>query len=389
MSKDLTTAIGVKGGLGNDWNLDVSASYGRNRIDFATLRIRPITLTARPRPTISTMARSSTTSWSATSTSTRASRCSSSLNLALGLEARREGYQITPGEHQSYDAPPTGAVPGAAPGAQGFLGFFPFNAIKRHRQNGSAYVDLEAQVTEKFLLAAAVAWRDLFRFRPGCDGQAVGKVRFQPLVRDPRTVSNGFRAPSLQQQYFTSVSSVILNGVPILTGTFPSVAPVSEALGGLPLQPEKSTNYSVGTVISGRRLRPDGRRLLHPASRISSACRRISPRPSVREVAALLAPFNVSAARFFINGLASRTEGVDIVGHYRLNSIDAGTFDFTAAANINKTKVTKVPTSTSVLDPAPTLFARNRLLTLTEGTPGEKVAGAIDWARVAGERQPG
>jgi iron complex outermembrane receptor protein len=27
------------------------------------------------------------------------------------------------------------------------------------------------------------------------------------------------------------------------------------------------------------------------------------------------------------------------------------------------------------------LFARNRLLTLTEGTPGEKVSGAVDWAR--------
>jgi iron complex outermembrane receptor protein len=99
------------------------------------------------------------------------------------------------------------------------------------------------------------------------------------------------------------------------------------------------------------------------------------------QVAALLAPFNVSAARFFINGLASHTEGVDAVGHYRLNSTGAGTFDFTLAANVNKTKVTRVPTSTSVLNPAPTLFARNRLLTLTEGTPGEKVAGAVDWSR--------
>jgi iron complex outermembrane receptor protein len=97
-------------------------------------------------------------------------------------------------------------------------------------------------------------------------------------------------------------------------------------------------------------------------------------------VAALLAPFNVSAARFFINGIASHTEGVDIVGHYRWSTAGAGVFDFTGAANINKVKVTRVPRTTSTLNPAPTLFARNRLLTLTEGTPGEKVAGTVDWA---------
>jgi iron complex outermembrane receptor protein len=39
-----------------------------------------------------------------------------------------------------------------------------------------------------------------------------------------------------------------------------------------------------------------------------------------------------------------------------------------------------VPTSTSTLNPAPTLFARNRLLTMTEGTPGEKIAGTVDWS---------
>ena len=43
-------------------------------------------------------------------------------------------------------------------------------------------------------------------------------------------------------------------------------------------------------------------------------------------------------------------------------------------------KVTKVPTSTSVLDPAPTLFARSRILTIEQGTPGEKVTGSVDWS---------
>ena len=57
-----------------------------------------------------------------------------------------------------------------------------------------------------------------------------------------------------------------------------------------------------------------------------------------------------------------------------------GTFDFTLAANVNKIDVTKVPNTTSVLNPAPTLFARSRILTLEEGTPGEKITGSIDWS---------
>ncbi|WP_410920871.1 hypothetical protein, partial [Pseudomonas aeruginosa] len=84
------------------------------------------------------------------------------------------------------------------------------------------------------------------------------------------------------------------------------------------------------------------------------------------QVAALLAPFNVSAARFFINGLASTTRGIDAVAHYRWRTTGAGTFDFTVAGNINDVDVTRVPTSTAVLNPAPTLFARSRILTLEQ-----------------------
>jgi iron complex outermembrane receptor protein len=379
VSKDLNSAIGVKGGLGGGWNLDLSASYGRNRIDFRTEN-------------------SANYSYGASSLHSfydgaliydqlvgnadvdKDFAVFESLNVAIGLEARREGYEIKPGEPASYNAPESGAVPGAAPGAQGFLGFSPLNAIKRHRSNGSAYIDLEAKLTKQLLVAAAVRGESYSDFGQVATGKLSARYDFSPAFAIRGTVSNGFRAPSLQQQYFTSISSVIVNGVPVLTGTFPSVAPVSRALGGLPLRPEKSTNYSLGTVIrlGGFDLTVDGyyirlRDQLGLSENISAS---FSP-----EVAALLAPFNVSAARFFINGLASNTKGVDAVAHYRLNSPGGGTFDFTIAANINKTKVTRVPTSTSVLNPAPTLFARNRLLTLTEGTPGEKVSGAIDWAR--------
>jgi iron complex outermembrane receptor protein len=379
VSKDLNSAVGVKGGLGGGWNLDLSASYGRNRIDFRTNHSANYSYGAQSPHSFYDGALIYDQLVGNLDVD-KTFDVFRSLNLALGLEARREGYQITPGEPASYNAPDVGAVPGAAPGAQGFLGFAPINAVKRHRENVAAYADAEAQVTDKFLLAAALRGEDYSDFGGVIAGKLSARYDFSHSFAIRGTISNGFRAPSLQQQYFTSVASVIVNSVPILTGTFPSVAPVSEALGGRPLKPEKSINYSAGTVIrlGGFDVTIDGYYIrlkdqLGLSENISSS---FSP-----EVAALLAPFNVSAARFFINGLASHTEGIDAVGHYRLDSVSAGTFDFTLAANVNKTKVTRVPTSTSVLNPAPTLFARNRLLTLTEGTPGEKVAGAVDWAR--------
>jgi iron complex outermembrane receptor protein len=100
------------------------------------------------------------------------------------------------------------------------------------------------------------------------------------------------------------------------------------------------------------------------------------------EIAAALAGTNATAARFFINGVRSTAKGVDAVAHYRLHSLSAGTFDFTLAGNVNKVKITKVPTNTAVFTgQAPILFGRQRIVSITNGTPGEKVAGTIDWSR--------
>jgi len=79
--------------------------------------------------------------------------------------------------------------------------------------------------------------------------------------------------------------------------------------------------------------------------------------------------------------VSTETEGVDIVGRYRLRTETAGDWDFTVAANVNDISVTKFPTSTSVLNPAPTLFSRQRILTIEEGTPDTKVSASADWSQ--------
>ena len=382
-SKDINSAAGIRGDVGG-FDIDLSLSYGRNRIDYRTLNSANYAYgSTTPRnfydgATIYDQ-------YVAGLDVTRKFDVFQSLNVAFGIEGRREGYRIIAGEQASYGYPATGTITGIpngtnpSPGAQGFGGFAPANETKRSRRNGSAYLDLEAQVTEQLLVGLAGRFEDYSDFGSTATGKASLRYDVTPWFALRGTASTGFRAPSLQQQYFTQTASVVTNGVPILTGTFPSVSDVGRALGGLPLEPEKSTNFSVGTVIraGGFDLTVDGYhiRIRDQIGLSENLAASFSP-----AVANLLAPFNVSAGRFFINGLASTTKGIDAVAHYRLATDTVGAFDLTLAGNVNKIDVTRVPTSTATLNPAPTLFARSRILTLEQGTPGEKVTGQIDWS---------
>lgn len=376
-SRDLNTAIGVRGDVGG-FNVDLNLSYGRNKIGFRTLNSANYAYGAATPQNFSDGSLRYDQLIAALDV-TRRFDVFESLNVAFGVEGRREGFAIEPGEQASYGYPTTGAVAGAAPGAQGFGGFSVLNAVDRHRRNGSVYLDVEAQVTPRLLVGIAGREEDYSDFGTTGTGKITARYDLTHWFAVRGTASTGFRAPALQQQYFTSVASVIQNGTPILTGTFPSTSAVATALGGLPLRPEKSTNLSAGIVLraGGLDLTVDAYsiRLRDQLGLSENIQASFSP-----QVAALLAPYNVSAARFFINGIRSQARGIDAVAHYRWRTTSAGAFDFTVAGNVNQVRVTRVPTSTGALNPSPTLFARSRVLTLEEGTPGEKVTGTIDWS---------
>ncbi len=382
-SRDLNSAVGIKGEVA-DWNVDLNVSYGRNKIGFRTLNSANYAYGAATPKDFSDGALIYDQLVAGLDVS-RKLDVLQGLNVAFGVEGRREGFEIQSGELASYGYPTTGAVAGASPGAQGFGGFSPANEVDRHRRNGSVYLDLEAQVTDKLLIGLAGRGEDYSDFGTTATGKVSARYDVAPWFALRGTASTGFRAPALQQQYFTSIATVIQNGVPIQTGTFPSVSTVATRLGGLPLEPEKSTNLSVGTVLRFGRfdLTVDAYRI-HIRNQIGlseNITTSASQSAAVNaQIASLLAGSGATAARFFINGLASTTKGIDAVAHYRLPTDAAGTFDLTIAGNINDSDVTRVPTSTSTLNPAPTLFARSRILTLEDGTPGEKVTGSIDWS---------
>lgn len=359
-SQNFTSALGVKGEVGG-WSVDLNAGYGRNKVRFRTENSANFSWGAASPKSFYDGA-VIYDQWTAGLDVAKQFDILGSLNVAWGLEGRREGYKITPGELASYSAPATGAVAGAPTAAQGFAGFAPRNAIERSRRSGSIYLDLEAQLTDAFLIGVAGRAESYSDFGEIATGKLSARYDITDGIALRGTVSTGFRAPSLQQQYFTSISSVISGGNVIETGTFPSNDPLVASLGARALRPEKSTSFSAGTVLrfGGFDLTVDGYLI------------KLRDQIALSENIPVTTLPNISAARFFINGLRSTTKGIDVVAHYRLPTQGAGVFDFTLAGNFNDVELTSRPSTA--------LFGRNRALTLEEGTPREKVAGTIDWS---------
>ena len=90
--------------------------------------------------------------------------------------------------------------------------------------------------------------------------KVTGKIamRYQPTARLTlrSAVSTGFRAPSLNQSYYSSVVTNFAadpntgNPVPFEIGIFPVNSREARALGARPLKPESSRNFNAGFTLT-------------------------------------------------------------------------------------------------------------------------------------------
>ncbi|MGH8309917.1 MAG: TonB-dependent receptor plug domain-containing protein, partial [Steroidobacteraceae bacterium] len=211
--QDVTAAWGLRGPIGT-WDADVSLVYGLNDLEYGVENSINGTLGA-----------TSPTSFDAGGFDYDQLVLNFGLvrgfdwggaapaNVAVGLEARQESYSITAGELASYVNGGMGA-PGSAPGAQGFPGFQPSNEVDEDRTAVGLYADVETQVTERFLGSIAVRVEDYSDFGSNVTGKVSGRYDFTEGFALRSTVSTGFRAPGLQQAFFTSTATNFIGGVP-------------------------------------------------------------------------------------------------------------------------------------------------------------------------------
>ncbi|WP_267387272.1 TonB-dependent receptor [Sphingomonas sp. GC_Shp_3] len=380
-SEDLTATAGLRGDI-SDWKVDLSLSYGQNKLNFLTLNSGNATYGAASPTSFFDGEITYDQLVSGLDVSRELPLGDGTLNVAFGGEYRREGFQIGAGDHASYDRAP-GAASNLGSGAQGFPGFLPSNEVNKHRDNVSGYIDLEAHPVTGLTLGAAGRLERYSDFGTTVNGKLSARYDFTPWLALRGTVSTGFRAPSLQQQYYTSTASVLTTGTIVETGLFPSTSAVGRALGGKALEPEKAVNYSAGFVVrkGGFDLSVDG---YYIKIRDQIALSENLSGPVVIQRLRDEGITTVTAARYFLNGIRSRAKGIDVVAHYRAPTDSLGTFDLTAAANFNDVKVTKAPPAATITSSTGSttlaVFSRQRIVSFEEGTPREKVVGTIDWS---------
>jgi iron complex outermembrane receptor protein len=396
---DLSVAGGAKWESGN-WAYDASLVYGKNEMAFTIKNTLNRSLGASSK----TVFDAGGFDYDQLALNLSAVRqvqvasFASPLNVAVGLEARREGYSIFAGEPDSYRnggvllplggsgcTAPTAAqiLAGGcatASGAQVFPGFRPANAVDKSRNAIGAYLDLEANLTEKFLGSVAVRAENYSDFGSNVSGKLAGRYDFTDNFALRASAQTGFRAPSPQQQFFTATSTNFINGVPFDITTFPPSDAVAVALGASPLDAEESVNFSLGAV-----LRFDRVNITIDAYRIDIDNRIVlSENLTAANVRAYLTAqgfIGIGGGRFFINGVDTETKGVDIVANFPVNTASAGKFDFTLAANFNSTDVTRTPQTAQLaaLNPAPILFDRINVLTFEDGNPKNKFSANLNW----------
>ncbi|MBC7974981.1 MAG: TonB-dependent receptor [Myxococcales bacterium] len=278
-----------------------------------------------------------------------------SLSLVFGTEVRTESYQITAGDPASYEfgrpgepVPPTpdGRIPAA--GAQVFPGFQPDNEVDRTRSNVGVYAGVESEIIKGLNVDIGGRYENYSDFGQSIIGKAAVRIPLGKAIALRGAASTGFRAPSLQQQWFNNISTVFIIDpmsnqlVPNTVLTVNNSSPIARKAFGIPeLKDERSLNLSGGitlrplenlsVTVDGYFIRLKDRIVLTATFPTSNAI--------VRDI---LAPFQgVTQAQFFANAVDTDTQGIDAVVDYAVDT-GAGTLTLGLAANFTRTLVEDV-----------------------------------------------
>jgi iron complex outermembrane receptor protein len=281
-------------------------------------------------------------------------------HLAAGAEYRREAYRLVHGDQASF----------TLAGAQGFPGFNPPTPVDVNRHAVSAFVDGELSLIEGLDLGLAGRYEDYSDFGSETTGKASIFWRPHDLVALRATAGTGIRAPSLQQQFFSTVTSQNNAGQLQNVGTFAVNDPISVALGSSPLKAETSTSYAGGVVLTPGH----GLTLSVDVFQVD-----IDDRIALSEnlqgplVAAILRAngvTNAAVARFFTNAADTRTKGWEATLRWDHRIADDARLAVTVGYGAFDTDVLRQATNPVL--PASPLLGPGSIDLTTDGQPRNK-----------------
>jgi len=348
---DTSMAVGMKGLMSNGMAYDVSVNTGSNEFAWGMVNSHNATAGTGPNQQsefdLGTLGYSQTTVNVDMSTQRDMAGFVGPVNLAFGAEVRMENYEIEAGEEAGYtdygydvlDGPNAGAS--AAVGCQCLPGLAPANEQDRDREAVSIYAEMSGNVMDELQLDVALRTENYSDFGTTTNGKVAMRYELADGVAARGSFSTGFRAPALQEAYFSSIATNFIDGVPLEVGTFPVDTEAARALGSEDLEPETSTNISAGMTykdeqfslsVDAYQINVDDRISMSETFRGSGATSDMITFFEERGVPA-------SGGRYFFNGINTETKGLDIVASMR-HDVAMGSLTLKAAMNFNDTEVT-------------------------------------------------
>ncbi|NIE73646.1 TonB-dependent receptor [Pantoea sp. Tr-811] len=383
---DFQAALGGRGEIG-EWAWDLSSTYGRNAA------LQGTTHNQNPSLGEATPNHFESGTWIATQLTSNLDLSRSfdiglekPLDLAVGLEHRKETYQVRDGDWASWANGGYCRAPGdcAASGAQVTNGISPAEATSTSRNSVASYIDVGFNPLPQWYLGGALRYE---HYNQGVGATRSGKLTtrydFTPEFAVRATVSNGFRAPSLANSLFSARSTTygVVNGVyqSINYGVLPVESGAAQALGATALKPERSTNFSLGATFQ-----PNERLSFTADAYVINVRDRITLTgtllgPEVTQTLLANGIDSTTGGSYFTNGANTRTKGLDLVGNYDQALGNWGKVKWTAAFNWNQTDILSYKENVSIQGANYALMDRQARNFITDVQPNTKLILGANW----------
>lgn len=297
-------------------------------------------------------------------------------NLAFGVEYRKDTYTLQQGQPLAT----------YLEGPQGFPGYTAADAGRHTRTNTGGYVDFVTFPIPKLQLEASGRAEHYSDFGSALIGDFITRYDFTRKFALRAAVQTGFRAPTLQEEYYTA-TNVDPNYADVV---LPANSAATRVLGYPTLKPLKSIEFSAGVVMTPLphlHMTIDAYllRIAHTIVRSPTLYCRGGAYNTQLVCDAIAANGNVLdptagdiQATTFINGYDSKTEGVDWTVDYPQSLGRFGMTQLTFNGDYHDTTVTAVAPTPQVLLPVQ-LFQAWNIQNINDDYSKYTIKLGIDW----------